>query len=209
MNARPRRQGNRWTHVLGLLGRIDVRMARPLGTHQLPDDRSPVLEQPLSVGRLTRGRARALSLGLAAVGLIGVVVSGSILIGTGHAWWTWVQSEEHRQVEHRLDAIFSRSGASTVAAARAGPTEGQVAPRGGLPADDAGQNVASDGPMPRRGPRRSSMCVRARPGRFRHRTSRACRSWGPSFASLIRPGRGPTHGSPSRCGAVPTCRISR
>jgi LPXTG-site transpeptidase (sortase) family protein len=74
--------------------------------------------------RPVRHLARALSLALACIGLVGILVSGGILLDTWYARWTWARSEQAQQIA-RLASMTSPASVEPEAAAP------QVAPDGG------------------------------------------------------------------------------
>ena len=154
-----------------------------------------------------RGRGGALSLGLACVGLIGTVVSSSILVEAWYTWWTWTRSDASQHIErqsrddvaalgcaHRRVRRAARwgwggsrapGGGSRCSPCAGGQTEPQprrtAAPVGGglTPADADDAGVC----------RGRSDCP---PGEPCSGWQVARRSSRPSFATSIRPSQVPT-----------------
>ena len=64
--------------------------------------------QPQSPRASGHGWAWAISLSISCAGLVGILVSGSILFDTWYGQWAWYQSEEQRQIERQLEAASAR-----------------------------------------------------------------------------------------------------
>jgi LPXTG-site transpeptidase (sortase) family protein len=109
-----------------------------------------------SARTLGRGRRGALSLGLACVGLIGTVLSSSILVEAWYTWWTWTRSDASQHIERYLEMTSPRWVASTddSGAPLDGGGEGRVPPvgvRAAVPVREARPSPSPDEPMPRSG----------------------------------------------------------
>ena len=138
----------RWTvpacvRVLGSLRQVTARMAStggPTGGARFGPSAGSFL-----------GRARVVSVALAVMGLVGVLVSGSLVFEAWYARWTWVGSEEYARMERQLADALPRSAESPSEASQSPRPESEGrTPARAVPAHPSG--VRTTDPRGRPGP---------------------------------------------------------